>query len=528
MVGDAKRWNTPIPDVRNMRTWNRCKKCDGSGLVEREENIMYQARKAARERCDPIIGIAGGGIGGIALALALQQRGLRVIVFERDASFNARAQGYGLTMQQAGTALRALGIPFNLESISSSAHYSFTPDGEVIGCYGRRLRNNGNGSAALELDSLLRCGKEEEKKKKKRPRSHSNSIEKKKSSSKNQNRHIPRQRLRQLLFESLLPDTVKWGHRIIGYTENIGKGVDIDIDVGCKGKNQKRIHVDILVGADGIFSKVREVKLNDGRETLRYLGVMVILGIAKCDFPGYDQTVCQTLDGATRLYTMPFTRKSDSGEAGCPDSTDTSVAAVGEGTTMWQLSFPCSIEEAKKIASTPESLRGEALRRCREWHAPIPDLLENTNFRHVTGYPAFDRPLLATSKLRNVENEASHVTLLGDAAHPMSPFKGQGANQALLDAVSLARHIYKSSISSNARKWNSEKLGSEKSMDFQRNENAVEIKGEMRKTMKKKLELESKFPPSKPTLLSVEAALAQFEKEMLDRSAVKQVLQELS
>lgn len=36
---------------------------------------------------------------------------------------------------------------------------------------------------------------------------------------------------------------------------------------------------------------------------------------------------------------------------------------------------------------------------------------------------------------------ACRVTLVGDSCHPMSPFKGQGANQALMDSVSLARSL---------------------------------------------------------------------------------------
>jgi hypothetical protein len=49
----------------------------------------------------PLIVIAGCGVSGVALALALQHRGMRAVIYEKDANFDSRSQGYGLTIQQA-------------------------------------------------------------------------------------------------------------------------------------------------------------------------------------------------------------------------------------------------------------------------------------------------------------------------------------------------------------------------------------------------------------------------------------------
>ena len=112
-----------------------CTACAGVGLQPGPPAPPLHAGAPA-----PAVAIVGGGIGGAALALALQQRGVAVRVFERDRCFAERAQGYGLTpdsnpsrsyptltfspypkpasqprygltMQQGATALKQLGLP---------------------------------------------------------------------------------------------------------------------------------------------------------------------------------------------------------------------------------------------------------------------------------------------------------------------------------------------------------------------------------------------------------------------------------
>jgi hypothetical protein len=224
----------PRPSARAAtRPWDHCRGCDGGGLVAlagtgaaAAQSIPAMATAAAQEAA-PLIAIAGGGIGGAALAVALQQRGMRVVIYERDESFSARRQGYGLTMQQGGTALTKLGL--QPEGISSSSHFVFNTAGEILGFFGRALtgggaeggggrgggggggaaeggggggggggaaEGGGGGEAPMDIDGQ-------------QPPSARNKPPSKDGRKNRQmyNLHVPRQRLRQRLLESLAPGT---------------------------------------------------------------------------------------------------------------------------------------------------------------------------------------------------------------------------------------------------------------------------------------------------------------------------------
>ena len=224
----------PTPPKGHLTT---CLVCAGSGL----QPAFHAPTQDAKNY--PHVAIIGGGIGGVALAVACLHRGIPFTLYERDNSFDARSQGYGLTLQQASKAIKGFGL-FSLEAgVYSTRHVVHSTDGKEIVAWGMRMRQ--------PSDAV--------------------------STPKRTNVHIPRQALRLALLEQLGGHhAVQWGHQLVDFKENKSGGVDLNFLVKGELKTTK---TDLVVGADGIRSIVRKQLIGDDITPLRYLGCMVILGI---------------------------------------------------------------------------------------------------------------------------------------------------------------------------------------------------------------------------------------------------------
>ena len=391
--------------------------------------------------------VIGGGIGGLSVALALTRRGFRCRVFEKDPSFDFRRQGFGLTLQQGSASLKNLGLSDSIAHAStwSQSHFVFDSTGLLVAFWGptwwTRVRAMGSnpageakGGSASDGDDALNKDPDWRK-------------------LGGHNLHIPRQKLRKILLDALPEGTVTWGSQIKRVIEvpaeprtsacrdgDGGGGVDCgegglgaappgvgqgEREVELQFESGEVVRASACIGCDGIHSVTRTLVLKEeqAREELRYLGYIVVLGIfPNSSFPLARQRAFQTSDGCTRYFGMPFT----------------------DDESMWQISWSMDETEAKELSRSNEGLKREVARRCKGWHHPVPAIIESTPIHLVSGYPSYDRPAIPQGQgLGLKEGETSLVTLAGDAAHCMSPFKGQGANQALLDGLVIAESIFR-------------------------------------------------------------------------------------
>jgi 2-polyprenyl-6-methoxyphenol hydroxylase-like FAD-dependent oxidoreductase len=368
--------------------------------------------------------IIGGGISGFATGIHLINKGFtKITICERDPTFDTRRQGYGLTLLQGLSAIKQLGSDVYEEILHldtpSRSHFIFNAQGDIVGFYGTIFWP--------EQDSST----------------HSTNKAKKKK----HNLHISRQNLRLILkqkFERLLSEKSIVNSQIL-WNKKLDSIEKIDFKYRCNFSDSSTINANIIIGCDGINSKTRKEKyrLNDcPLPANNYLGIIVVLGITHSSHCLVEKKIFQTVDGDMRLFVMPF---YDS------EATHHNV--------MWQLSFPLNETESVNFAENVDLLKEYVIAKCSKWHSPIPEMIASTQLEYIMGIPAYDRNLIEAGDLNQ-----DRIALIGDAAHPMSPFKGQGANQALLDSVQLVevlvyneKQIKKPDIYMKKSKTNKEK-----------------------------------------------------------------------
>ena len=208
-------------------------------------------------------------------------------------------------------------------------------------------------------------------------------------------RIVHRAELLAMLTEALADTPLHLGHECTGFDQD-GDGVTARFAGGQTARS------DALIGADGIHSAVRAQMF--GRTPPRYSGYTAWRAITP--FPTANLRAGESWGCGLRFGLLP----------------------VDHERVYWFATKNAPADQPPQ----PGGHKPELLTLFQNWFDPLPAVIEATPEEAILRNDIIDRlPLDAWSQGR--------VTLLGDAAHPMTPNMGQGACQAIEDALVLAR-----------------------------------------------------------------------------------------